>query len=252
MTSEVQRVGDGEHTVFCLHGWFGSSGAWGSIQRHLDGSAFSYYFPDYRGYGARRSVPGKHSIAEAAADVLALADEVGTRRFSLLGHSMGGSVMQRVYADAPDRVRAMVGVSPVPASGAPFDEQSWQLFTGAADSPANRRAIIDFTTGNRLTGVWLNAMVKHSLDESDPVAFGEYLHAWADTDFHTEIEGSAVPVQVIVGEHDPALGDELMQQTFARYYPNCELEVFGSAGHYAPDETPVALVSAVEKFLRRY
>lgn len=252
MASEIQRVGNGDHAVFCLHGWFGSSGAWGSIQRHLDGSAFSYYFPDYRGYGARRSVAGKHSIAEAAADVLALADEVGAQRFSLLGHSMGGSVMQRVYADAPDRVRAMVGVSPVPASGAPFDEQSWQLFTGAADNPANRRAIIDFTTGNRLTGVWLDAMVRHSLEESDPAAFGEYLHAWANTDFHTEIEGSVVPTQVIVGEHDPALGAELMEQTFTRYYPNCELVTFGSAGHYAPDETPLALVSTAEKFLERH
>ncbi|HVV19238.1 MAG TPA: alpha/beta hydrolase [Pseudonocardiaceae bacterium] len=245
----LQRVGGGEHRVIALHGWFGSGAAWGPLLSHLDGSRFTYVFPDYRGYGARRADAGEHTVAEAASDVLALADELGWQRFSLVGHSMGGSVMQRVLADAPDRVRAMVGVSPVPASGVPFDEQGWQLFSGAADEPGNRRAIIDLTTGNRLTGVWLDAMVRHSLDNSDPVAFGEYLTAWAKTDFHAEIEGNAVPVKVIVGEHDPALGEATMRATFAQWYPNLEIEVFGNAGHYAIDEAPVALASAVERFL---
>ncbi|PRX43414.1 pimeloyl-ACP methyl ester carboxylesterase [Prauserella shujinwangii] len=249
MAEEVLRVGDGEHPVLALHGWFGSGAAWRPLWPHLDGDRFSYVFPDYRGYGARRDEPGEHTIAEAAADVLALADRLGFDRFSLVGHSMGGSVMQRVLADAPDRVRALVGVSPVPASGVPFDDDGWALFAGAAEDPGNRRAIIDLTTGNRLSGVWLDAMVRHSLENSDRRAFAEYLPAWARTDFHAEIEGSPVPVKVIAGEHDPALGAETLRATFAAWYPNCEVEVFGNAGHYAMDETPVALATAVEGFL---
>lgn len=249
MASEVQRVGDGAHAVIALHGWFGSGAAWRPLQPYLDGERFSYLFPDYRGYGARRSEPGEYSIAEAAADVIGLADELGLDRFSLVGHSMGGSVMQRVLADAPERVRALVGISPVPASGVPFDDQSWELFSGAAGSPGNRRAIIDFTTGNRLTGTWLDAMVRHSLEHSDPRAFAEYLQAWARTDFHGEIEGRDVPVRVIAGEHDPALGADTMRATFEKWYPNCEIVVFGNAGHYAIDETPVALATAIEDFL---
>lgn len=248
---DVQRVGTGAHTVLVLHGWFGSSRSWQALLPHLDSDAFSYVFLDYRGYGSRRGEPGEFSIAEAAADVLAAADELGADRFSLLGHSMGGSVMQRVYADAPERVKALVGVSPVPASGVPFDEQSRQLFDGAADSAGNRRAIIDFTTGNRLTGTWLDAMVRHSLENSDREAFAAYLPAWADTDFHAEIKGSEVPVQVVAGQHDPALGAETMRATFGSWYPNLELEVFPDAGHYAMDESPVALASTVERFLRR-
>ena len=64
-----------------------------------------------------------------------------------------------------------------------------------------------------------------------------------------EIEGSQVPVKVIVGEHDPALGEPTMQATFARWYPHCEIEVFANAGHYAMEETPVVLATAIEKFL---
>ncbi|WP_042432360.1 alpha/beta fold hydrolase [Streptacidiphilus anmyonensis] len=249
---ELQRIGTGEHTVLVLHGWFGSSRAWQALLPHLDQDAFGYVFLDYRGYGARRGQDGRFTLAEAAADVLATADALGLDRFSLLGHSMGGSVMQRVYADAPERVRAMVGVSPVPAGGVPFDEDGWRLFAGAADDAGHRRAVIDLTTGNRLTGVWLDAMVRHSLENSDRDAFAAYLDAWAHADFHSEIEGREVPVKVIVGEHDPALGADTMRSTFAVWYPNLELEILANAGHYAMDETPVALAGSVERFLARW
>ena len=146
----------------------------------------------------------------------------------------------------------MVGLSPVPASGVPFDEQGWQLFSSAADSADARRGIIDFTTGGRLTPVWLNAMVKHSLENSDRDAFAGYLTAWARTDFHAEIAGSDVPVKAIVGENDPALSADVMRATYQQWYPKFELEIFGNAGHYAIDETPVALVSSAERFLRQH
>lgn len=183
MVSDYERVGEGEHPVIGLHGWFGSATEWRPLQPYLDGSRFHYIFPDCRGYGARKSVAGEHSLAEAAGDVLTLADELGLDRFSLVGHSMGGTVMQRVLADAPKRVRALVGVSPVPAGGVPFDDET------------------------------------------------------------------QVPVKVIVGEHDPALSEPIMQATFAKWYPYCEIEVFANAGHYPIDETPVALATAIEKFL---
>ncbi|MEV4644261.1 alpha/beta hydrolase [Saccharopolyspora sp. NPDC049357] len=249
MSTGHEEIGGGAHPVIALHGWFGSAAAWRVLHPHLDASRFRYVFPDYRGYGARIDEAGEHTLAEAAADVLALADRLGLDTFSLVGHSMGGAVAQRVLADAPHRVRALVGISPVPAAGVPFDEQGWALFSGAAADLANRRAIIDLTTGNRLTAVWLDAMVEHSRQHSDPAAVADYLRAWAQTDFHTEIEGNPVPVKVIAGEHDPALGEETMKATFGQWYPSCDLEVFPNAGHYAIDETPIALATTLERFL---
>lgn len=250
MAHHYDSIGTGDHPVLVVHGWFGSAGAWRPVLDHLDTTTFRYLFVDLRGYGRRRNEPGEHTLAEAAADVLAVADDAGLDRFSLIGHSMGGAVIQRVLADAPGRVRSLVGISPVPASGVPFDDQGWQLFSGAATEPGNRRAIIDLTTGNRLTGVWLDAMVRHSLENSTEQAVAGYLRAWSGTDFHTEVEGSTVPVKVLVGEHDPALGEDTMRRTVTRWYPSCDLEVLGNCGHYAMDETPVALVTAVERFLK--
>ncbi len=247
---DFYRVGDGPHAVLGLHGWFGSATSWASLAPYLDRSRFSYFFLDYRGYGSRMGERGEYTVEEAASDAIGTADELGLERYSVLGHSMGGSVMQQVLVQAPDRVRSLVGVSPVPAGGSPFDDDGWALFSGAAEEPANRRAIIDFTTGNRLTGVWLDAVVQASLSTSDKTAFGAYLESWAKTDFHQQIEGNPVPVKVIVGEHDPALGEATMRDTFLNWYPNCELEVLGNAGHYAFEETPIALATSIERFLQ--
>jgi len=244
-----ETVGSGDRQVIALPGWFGSARGWGPFPDHLDGTTFTYVFPDYRGYGARKGEAGDYTMAEISADVLALADDLGWRQFDLIGHSMGGMAIQRVLADAPDRVGRMVALNPVPASGIPFDEQGWGLFAGAADDPDKRAAIIDLTTGNRLTSVWIDAMVRHSLENSVRDAFAAYLEAWAKTDFAADVQGKQTRVKVIVGEHDPALSAALMEQTWLPTYPNAELEVFPNAGHYPMYETPVALATSIEAFL---
>lgn len=242
-------VGQGPIHVIVLHGWFGSASAWQTFADVVDRERFTYAFMDYRGYGARRAVAGTYSLAEIAADTLALADELGWARFSLIGHSMGGKAIQRVLANAPQRIERLVAVTPVPASGVPFDGPSWDLFSSAAASHEARAAIIDGSTGSRLSKAWIEKMVAHSQAQSTPEAFGAYLQAWAYGDFSGEIAGHPVPIQVIVGQHDAGLNEEAMRATYLRWYPNARLEVLANAGHYPMDETPVALATAVERFL---
>ena len=248
------RVGSGPDPVLCLHGWFGSASGWGPLADVLDGDRFSYYLIDYRGYGARRDLAGEHTMAEIAADTLALADQVGADRFALIGHSMGGMAADRVLVEAPGRVRSVVAINPVPATGYPFDEDGWALFSAAVQDDAKRYAIIDFTTGNRLTARWVDRIVRHSVEQSTREAFGDYLTAWGREDFSDRVTGdeiARVPVKVIVGEHDPAVGADLAQQTWLKLHPGAELEVMPNAGHYPMWETPVALATSIEEFLSR-
>lgn len=242
-------VGHGPIHVIVLHGWFGSAGAWQAYADVLDRERFTYAFMDYRGYGSRRAETGDYTLSEIAADTRALADELGWSRFSLIGHSMGGKAIQRVLADAPQRIERLVALTPVPASGVPFDGPGWDLFSSAATSPEARAAIIDGSTGTRLSKAWIRKMVEHSLAQSTPEAFGAYLQAWAQGDFSTEIAGNPVPIQVVVGEHDYSLNEEAMSATYLRWYPNAHLEKLANAGHYPMDETPVALATAIERFL---
>lgn len=244
--------GNGAERVIVCHGWFGDWTVFEPTVPILDRDAFTYAFMDQRGYGKSRGEAGKFTVEEIAADALALADSLGWRRFHLVGHSMGGKVVQRVAIDARDRVKSVVAVTPVPASGVPFDDNAWGLFSGAADDDKLRAAIVEFSVSGRLTPVWVERIVRASRDSATVDSFRAYLTSWAKGDFSAEAKGLATPFKVMVGEHDAALNADFMRQTFLAWYPNAELEVIGNSGHYPMQEVPVAFVTAVERFLKAH
>ncbi|MEU7580302.1 alpha/beta hydrolase [Streptomyces sp. NPDC041068] len=243
-------LGEGPHKVIAVHGWFADRSAYAPLLADLDVGAFQYAVVDLRGYGEAKDAVGQFTTAEGAADVLDLADRLGWERFSVIGHSMGGCVAQRVLAAAPQRVRRLVGVSPVPASGLQLPPEQWELFASAAHAPENRRTIIDITTGGVRPRAWLDRMVRRSLDVSDAKAFRAWLDSWAGEDFHSEVEGSQVAALAVTGALDPALSADLMRGTWLRSYPRGELADLPGAGHYAMDEVPLELIRTVEDFLR--
>jgi pimeloyl-ACP methyl ester carboxylesterase len=251
MTIGHRTLGHGPHHVLALHGWFGDETCFDPMRDALTLDEFTYAFMAYRGYGLSRQQRGDYTMKEISADALALADALEWETFSVIGHSMGGMAAQRVLADAPKRVEKLVALTPVPASGVPFDPESWKLFEGAARSLDHRRGIIDFSTGGRLSKAWVDRIARYSAETATVEAFAAYLQAWAKTDFHGEIIGKPVPVKVIVGAHDQALTEEAMRATYLAWYPHAELEVMANAGHYPMSETPVALATSIEAFLRR-
>ncbi|MFH9266683.1 alpha/beta fold hydrolase [Streptomyces sp. NPDC017546] len=250
MSIPHRLIGSGDHKVLVLHDWFGTSAGWGPFLDYLDGDTFSYVFLDYRGYGDRKVVSGAYTLAEIADDTLALADELGWEQFSLVGHSMGGKAVQQVLSQAPQRVRKMVGLAPVPAGAYPLDADGEALFYGAAQDRAKRQAIMDLVTGQRASRVWVDLMVDRSLQLSTREAFGTYVKDWVTADLVERIIGNPVPVKVIVGEHDLALTADVMRGTWLTHYPNAELEEIANSGHYPMHETPVALATSLETFLR--
>lgn len=246
---EVQ--GSGPERVIALHHWLSDRSGFGPLRNHLDAGAFSYAFVDCRGYGEATDTPGAYTMEEVAADALAVADDLGWDSFSVIGHSMGGKAAQQMLLDAPSRVRSVIGISPVPASGFPLEGEMWELFVGAVEDSGNRRAIFDALTGGRHDDAWLDARV-HGSERSSHTALRSYLESWTrGPDIHEPVEGNTTPVLVVAGASDPAMGPDTMRSTWLQWYPNAELAVFDDAGHFAPDESPQALATVVERFLGR-
>ncbi|MBB6498554.1 alpha/beta fold hydrolase [Pedobacter cryoconitis] len=250
MSNTFHRVGNGPHPVIVLHGWFGDSHAFAPMEEALSGNEFTYIFMDYRGYGGMYSVTGAYTIDEIAADTLTLADSLGFDTFSLIGHSMGGMAIERVAMLAPERVRMLIPVAPVPSCGVTFDQVRQSLFDGAAESIENRKIIIDRSTGQRLSASWINWKARYSIDNSSKTAFAAYLNAWSNTNFSSGIQQAPHKVRVLIGEHDPTFNASLMRSTYLSWYPQAQLEILPNAGHYPMNEAPVALATSIENFLR--
>ena len=252
MAIGYKTYGSGSSGVIVLHGWFGDHTVFSPVIPFLDTDTFTYAFMDYRGYGLSRDIAGEHTMREIADDTVELADKLGWDQFHMIGHSMGGMALMRVATDHPQRVKSGVALTPVPPSGVPLDEDSAALFDGAAENDENRRTILDFTTGNRLSGQWLDSKVRCSRETTTQDAYADYLEAWTKTDFAEESKGNDLPLLVCPGEFDGALTADVMRHTYLEWYPNATLEVLPNSGHYPMQETPVYLVTLMEKFMRQH
>jgi 3-oxoadipate enol-lactonase len=62
---------------------------------------------DQRGLGRTDIPPGPYSMADYAADALAVADHLGWRTFALVGVSFGGMVAQEIAVTAPERIERL-------------------------------------------------------------------------------------------------------------------------------------------------
>lgn len=242
-------VGGGDHKVIAVHGWFGGSTSWSRLWPYLDTLSFSYAFVDCRGYGDRRDDVGDYTMDEAASDALAAADVLGWGKFSVVGHSMGGMIAQAMLKQARQRVRRLVGISPVHASGSKLGDAE-AMFRRAITEAAARRAILDTSTAHRHSAEWLDLMVRESLNATSPRAMDAYLTNWTRGNFQEQVKGDPTHMRVIVGEHDPSYPETRVLQTWGATYPHCEIVTLSGAGHYPMDENPASLVVAIEQFLR--
>jgi pimeloyl-ACP methyl ester carboxylesterase len=244
-----ESVGGGPHAVIALHGWLGDHTAFEPILDAVDLDAYTWILPAYRGYGLSRDIAGSFTIDEVARDCLELLDRLGCERFSVVGHSMGGKAMLRMLCLAPQRIAAMIGVAPVPASTAAFDAEARALFERAALSPDARRQIVDFSTGGRLPPPWIGNAVRRSLRSAVPQAVASYFRSWADGDFHRDLPPSDVPALAVLGACDPSITADLVASTWSAWFPGIDVEVLPNCGHYPADEAPLALAARIGAFL---
>ncbi|MFM0045661.1 alpha/beta hydrolase [Paraburkholderia sediminicola] len=245
-----ELVGSGPRRVLVLHGWFGDHRVWEPVYSLLNGAAFSYAFMDFRGYGASRDIAGNYTMQEMAADGLALADHLGWQRFSVVGHSMGGKVAQRLAIDAAARVLAVVGVTPVPVSGVPMPPDVRAVFEAVPTSDAAARGVISVSLGERPQTLGLiEGILQHQRRTADPSAVAAYFHTFTQSDLSPATVQLTQPLLVLAGEHDGGLSPTFVRHAFHAIFSQAEIALLHGAGHYPMLETSLNLVVAMERFL---
>lgn len=130
-----------------VHGYLGGSAQWRD-QVELFAPKFDVITPDLPGFGLNRELRAPDDIGAFADYVLDQATAAGVERFHLVGHSMGGMIVQEMVARAPARVDRLVlyGTGPV------------GLLPGRFESIAesSRRVVADGVeaTGRRISATW--------------------------------------------------------------------------------------------------
>ncbi len=248
--------GQGPEKVLVFHDWMGDSANYDPVVPYLDSATFTYVFADVRGYGQSRNLEGEYTVEEVAGDAFRLADELGWKRFHVVGHSMNGMVVQRMAIDdwvsGAKRLKSVVAITPVTADGYPADEGTKKFLWDAVGDRAVTEQAFSGLTGGRLLPAWSRLKTDRYRAMSTEAAVKGYYKMWLDTDFSADARAAKVgtPIRVIGGRQDlPGFSEEKYRATFEAWYPNADLQFITDSGHYPMQETPVYLATLVEGFL---
>ena len=134
--------GTGPTDVLFMHGWGGSGASFNEILKYVDLSGVRVTTVDLRGHGASDKPEGTYSLDRVAQDTLSVADDLGARRFVIVGYSMSAKFAQYVTYVAPQRVRGQVLVAGAPTGVIPFPAETHQDWISRA---GDRERLIELT-----------------------------------------------------------------------------------------------------------
>jgi 3-oxoadipate enol-lactonase len=93
--------------LLLVHGLMVTGAMYDHVVDHF-GASRRVIVPDLRGHGRSRDLPPPYGVAQLAADLAALLDDLGIDRADVLGYSQGGAVAQELALDHPDRCGRLV------------------------------------------------------------------------------------------------------------------------------------------------
>ncbi len=252
MTIGYKTNGNGPQKVLFLHGWLSDYTVYNEIIPFFDGDLYTSVFADYRGYGLSSHMDGDYSIDEIAKDVLDLVQKLGWDKFHIIGHSMGGMVMQKVACLNEDLLISCIAVTPVPASGLPLDADTAAFFKQSAEDDDVLVGLFDALTGKQYSTTFNKLMAARARPVLSKEAMLGYFNAWSSTDFSADVANLNTKILVIAGEHDGGVGPAFLSDTYLKHLKNVEMKVINGAGHYPMQETPVRLFTLIEEHLKQY
>ncbi|MDX9721143.1 MAG: alpha/beta hydrolase [Myxococcota bacterium] len=128
----LQTRDEQQTKILALHGWLDNCASFLPLIPLFRDRA-SLVVPDLAGHGlSEHRASGSYNVFDDAADVIALADALGWKRFRIVGHSMGANIAVLVAGAWParvERVALLDGYGPFSASVA---ETPARLAAGAA------------------------------------------------------------------------------------------------------------------------
>jgi pimeloyl-ACP methyl ester carboxylesterase len=244
---------EGEVALF-LHGYSDSSFSFTPILGAMPPD-LRLVIPDARGHGGSDRPSGEYSPDVFAIDALSLLDSLNIAAATVVGHSLGTFVAQRMAAIAPERVKRLVLVSGA-ATARSRAVDALQADVSELTDPVDPAFVREFQASTMHRPVptrFLEAIIAESL-KLEAHVWKAVLKGMMERPFFTEPGRICCPVAILWGEHDAIFG-MADQRELLRRIPHAELHVLKGVGHAphweAPDEFALVLRSVLSQAAER-
>jgi len=140
----VTRKGEGMPLVL-VHGYFGGAGHWSDQITHFS-ERYDVIAVNLAGFGESAHVTAPDSIEGHATLIWQTLDGLGVDTIFLLGHSMGGMIVQQMTAMQPARVSKLIAYGTGPVGNLPgrfetLDESRRRLLDDGTEATMRRIAM---------------------------------------------------------------------------------------------------------------
>ncbi|MBR0741472.1 alpha/beta fold hydrolase [Bradyrhizobium liaoningense] len=248
-----EAAGDpGATPLIFLHGIGGAARAW-RHQLAFFGKRFHAIAWDMPGYGGSPPLASV-SIVGLADALQQFIEQLGASRPVLVGHSIGGMIVQKWLVQSPQLARAVVLAQTSPAFGKA--DGDWQKsFIAARLGPLDR--------GETMKSLAPSLVKELVGDDPDPkgmelardcmssvpeASYRAMMLALMGFDQRSTLKDISIPTLLLSGSKDNNAPAPMMAKT-ATYIPGAEYVELAGVGHLANLERPDAFDEAIGRFL---
>ena len=244
----INDTGQGFPLVL-VHGYLGSSEMW-CLQRDYLSKFFRVISPALPGFGESHEAQSLDSINDMAKFVINIIDEKKIDKFNLLGHSMGGMIVQEISKLAGDRINKLIcfatgSIGEIPGRFEPIDETRKRLQEEGADVSFSRVPKKWFIKGDKDKNYYLcaNAVQNVSSETADNALVA--MKTWSGIENLKNIKNETL---IVWGDKDISYNFEQVD-TLNKNIKNSRLEIFKGCCHNVHLEQPDKFNILIKNFL---
>ena len=244
----AEDTGNGTPLVL-VHGFLGSSDMW-SPQIKFFKDNFRVIAPALPGFGNSNTINSCDSIECMAKAILNLLEKKEIKNFNLLGHSMGGMIVQEIAKIAGEKILKLIcyGTGPrgnIPGRFETIDQSREKLKINGLDVTAHRIAKTWFIEEDKSKYFYLcdEAGKQTSIEAADNGLVA--MKNWSGIENLKNIKNETL---IVWGDQDKAYNFNQVE-TLNNNIPNSDLKVIKGCSHNVHLEKPEEFNAVVEEFL---
>ena len=247
----IDDIGSGFPLVL-VHGYLGSSEMW-SLQKEFLSKNFRVISPALPGFGESYKAQSLNSINAIAKFVFKCLDEKKITKFYLMGHSMGGMIVQEMVKISGDRIKKLIcfatgSIGDIPGRFETMDTTRERLKKDGLKETVNRVPKKWFVEGNKAKYYYLceNAVKNISIQSADNALIA--MKNWRGYENLKNIKQDTL---IIWGDRDVSYNFDQVD-TLKKNISNSKLEIFKGCCHNVHLEEPQKFNEIVKNFLGQY
>ena len=246
----VDDLGEGFPFVL-VHGYLGSSEMW-TFQKKFFSKDYRVITPALPGFGESHNVKSLDSIYKMAKQIINVLDQKKIDKFNLIGHSMGGMIVQEITKLIGDRVNKLIcfatgSIGDIPGRFETMDETRKKLKKEGTQLSFSRAPLKWFVKGDKDKNYFLceNAVKNVSLETADNALLA--MKNWRGKENLKNIKNDTL---IIWGDKDTSYNFDQVD-TLNKNIKNSRLEIFKDCAHNVHLEQPDQFNNLVKEFISK-